>query len=67
MSRAHFNKTAFRPILEKIIELAALSLKDVKTNFAADSTGFFTSQFGHWFDEKWGEEKEKRVFRKAIL
>ncbi|VVC00602.1 Transposase DDE domain protein [uncultured archaeon] len=61
----HFNNPSFKPILEKMIELTALPLKDVESDFAADSTGFSTSQFGRWFDEKWGEEKEKRIYRKA--
>ncbi|MBI4053003.1 MAG: transposase [Candidatus Diapherotrites archaeon] len=61
----HFNNLNFKPILEKMIELTALPLKEVETDFAADSTGFSTSQFGRWFDEKWGEEKEKRIYRKA--
>ncbi len=48
-----------------MVELTALPLKEVESDFAADSTGFSTSQFGRWFDEKWGEEKEKRIYRKA--
>ena len=62
---AHFNRVDFKPILEKMIELTALPLKEVESDFAADSTGFSTSQFGRWFDEKWGEEKEKRIYRKV--
>ncbi len=61
----HFNNQSFKFILEKMIELTALPLKEVENYFAADSTGFSTSQFGRWFDEKWGEEKEKRIYRKA--
>src|SRR3989344_6689829 len=62
---AHFNKTDFKTILEKMLEFTALPLKEIENDFAADSTGFSTSQFGRWFDEKWGEEKEKRIYRKA--
>jgi len=61
----HFNNPSFKAILEKLIELTSTPLKEVESNFAADSTGFSTSQFGRWFDEKWGEEKEKRIYRKA--
>jgi len=60
----YFNNTDFQKVLEKIIELSALPLKEVEEDFASDATGFSSSQFGRWFDHKWGEEKEKRVYRK---
>jgi transposase/predicted RNA-binding Zn-ribbon protein involved in translation (DUF1610 family) len=60
----YFNNSSFTPILEKMVELTAVPLKGVEIDFASDATGFSTSQFGRWFDEKWGEEKEKRIYRK---
>jgi len=60
----YFNNKDFQQVLEKIIELSALPLKEVEIDFASDATGFSSSQFGRWFDHKWGEEKEKRVYRK---
>ena len=64
---AHFNKQEFKSILDKLIELTSLPLKDIEEDFAADSSGFSTSQFGHWNAEKWGNEKTKRIFRKAHI
>ncbi len=61
----YFGNTNFKPILEKIIELTAQPLKEVEVDFASDATGFSTSQFGRWFDEKWGVESERRIYRKA--
>lgn len=61
----YFNDKNFKPILEKIIELTSLPLKEIEEDFAADATGFSTSQFGRWFDQKFDKEKEKRLYRKA--
>ncbi|MGI6589492.1 MAG: transposase [Candidatus Iainarchaeum sp.] len=60
----YFNNKDFQQILEKIIELSALPFKEVETDFASDATGFSSSQFGRWFNHKWGKETEKRVYRK---
>ncbi len=60
----YFNNKDFQQILEKIIELSALPFKEVESDFASDATGFSSSQFGRWFNHKWGEETEKRVYRK---
>jgi transposase len=47
------------PILRSLVELSALPLKSVESDFAADSTGFSTCRFVRWFDHKWGSEKSK--------
>jgi transposase len=47
------------PILRSLVELSALPLKGVETDFAADSTGFSTCRFVRWFDHKWGSEKSE--------
>ncbi|MDD5163175.1 MAG: IS5 family transposase [Candidatus ainarchaeum sp.] len=52
-------------IFDELYKLAALSLKQLEADFAVDSTGFSTSQFGRWFDHKWGKEIEKREWVKA--
>jgi transposase len=44
------------PILRSLVELSALPLKGVESDFAADSTGFSTCRFVRWFDHKWGSE-----------
>ncbi len=44
------------PVLRSLVELSALPLKGVETDFAADSTGFSTCRFVRWYDHKWGSE-----------
>jgi len=51
------NKAEITPILEKLILLSALPLKSVETSFAVDSTGFRTTQFTQYCQEKHGESK----------
>ena len=48
------------PILKQLIELSCIHLKAVESSFAVDSSGFSTSKFDRWFDEKWGKQKSKR-------
>ena len=52
------------PILKSLVELSALPLKGVETDFAADSTGFSTCRFVRWYDHKWGKVKSKREWIK---
>jgi transposase len=53
------------PYLAALVERAALPLKSVETIFAPDSTGFSTSRFVRWFDEKYGREMSGRTWVKA--
>ncbi len=52
------------PVLRHLVEISALPLKAVETDFAADSTGFTTCRFVRWFDHKWGKEMTKREWVK---
>jgi transposase len=52
------------PVLRGLVELSALPLKAVETDFAVDSTGFSTSRFVRWHDHKWGKEMTKREWVK---
>ncbi len=52
------------PVLRSLVELSALPLKGVETDFAADSTGFTTCRFVRWYDHKWGKEQTKREWIK---
>ena len=52
------------PVLRALIDESALPLRAVEENFAADSTGFTTSRFARWFDEKWGKERSGREWVK---
>jgi transposase len=53
------------PYLFQMIEQSALPLRGVETIFAPDSTGFSTSRFVRWFDEKYGTERSGRLWVKA--
>jgi hypothetical protein len=47
------------PILRAMIVRACLPLKAIEVDFAADSSGFGTSRFVRWFDEKYGKPRQK--------
>jgi transposase len=53
------------PILHSLIVQSSLPLRAVESVFAPDSTGFSTSRFVKWFDEKYGEMKSGRDWVKA--
>jgi transposase len=45
------------PLLKQLVVQSALPLRMVETEFAVDSSGFSTSKFVRWFDEKYGVER----------
>lgn len=47
------------PILHELIRRSALPLRAVDVDFAVDSTGFGTSKFEKWYDEKYGTVQER--------
>jgi transposase len=53
------------PILQDLIVRTSLPLKAIETTFAPDSTGFSTSRFVRWFDEKYGRERSGKDWVKA--
>ncbi len=53
------------PILNTLIMQSSLPLRAVETVFAPDSTGFSTSRFVRWHDEKYGTERSGRDWVKA--
>lgn len=55
------------PVLKYLIQWSSLPLKDLETSFAIDSTGFSTSVYDRWFDEKWGKPKRRAKFVKLHL
>jgi transposase len=52
-------------VLQKLIVQSSLPLRLVETSFAPDSTGFSTSRFVRWFDEKYGCERSGHDWVKA--
>jgi transposase/predicted nucleic acid-binding Zn finger protein len=62
---AHYlNDGVLTPVLEKLIVQSSLPLRAIESTFAVDSTGFSTSRFDRWFDEKYGT-RSGRVWVKA--
>jgi transposase len=45
------------PIFRQLVLRSALPLSAVEVDFAVDSTGFSTSKFTRWYDEKYGVER----------
>jgi transposase len=56
---------AVTPILHELIRRSALPLRSVDVDFAVDSTGFGTSKFERWYDEKYGVNRSKCEWVKA--
>jgi transposase len=66
MSVNHYLESeAMTPILTGLVERSALPLRTIETTFAPDSTGFSSSRFVRWYDEKYGREMSGRTFVKA--
>ena len=53
-----FNKSEITPILHKLITLSALHVAGLETDFSVDSTGFRTTTFGAYCEDKYGKSKE---------
>lgn len=70
----HFNSVfnyleleSLTSVLKQMIEHSALPLKAIERDFAVDSSGFTTSQYHRWFDEKYGRERTAAIWLKAHL
>ena len=55
------------PILRELITRSSLPLKAVETDFAVDSSGFSTSRFVRWFDQKYGTLRQEHDWVKVHL
>jgi transposase len=62
---AYLENPLLTPVLEGLIVRSSVPLKSVETVFAPDSTGFSTSRFVRWFDEKYGAERSGKAWVKA--
>ena len=51
---AYLEWPALSATLQELIKLSCVPLRAVETDFAVDSTGFSTSRFVRWFDQKYG-------------
>jgi transposase len=57
----------FTPILKGLIGESARPLRTVEKDFAIDSSGFGSSKFERWYDEKYGITRQRSVWVKAHL
>lgn len=55
------------PVLKESIIRSSLPLRAVETDFAPDSSGFSTSRFVRWFDEKYGVDRSEHDWVKAHI
>lgn len=62
-----FDNEALTPILHELIIKSSLPLRVVETVFAPDSTGFSTSRFVRWYDEKYGITRSGKEWVKAHI
>ncbi len=58
---------ALTPILIGLIVQSSVPLQAVETEFAPDSSGFSTSKFVRWYDEKYGVERSGHDWVKTHL
>lgn len=62
---AYLENDLLTPMLKDLIVRSSLPLRLFETTFAPDSTGFATSRFVRWFDEKYGRERSRHAWVKA--
>lgn len=63
----YLESEALTPYLYELIGASAMPLKSVETDFAVDSSGFSTGQFMRWFDVKYGQKEDRRMWLKVHL
>lgn len=63
----YYESKEITKLLNKLIEISSLPLKEIENTFAIDSTGLSTSVFGRWFDYKFDKESERRQYLKLHL
>jgi transposase len=64
---AYLENKDLTPIYHNLITRSAKPLSAVETDFAVDSSGFSSSKFDRWFDEKWGKQRSKHTWIKTHL
>jgi transposase len=64
---AFFEDDYFTPILKNLIAFSARPLKAVETAFAIDSSGFGSTRYERWYDQKYGITRNRSVWVKAHI
>lgn len=62
-----FDREEVTSLLRDLIVKTSLPLKAVEQDFAVDSSGFSTSRFVRWFDEKYGMVRQEHTWVKTHL
>ena len=55
----NFEREDVTPVLTSLVQASSIPLSGIERHFAVDSTGFSSSTYGRWFDEKWGSKKAR--------
>lgn len=61
----YFDDTGMNIVINYLISISALPLKNVEERFAIDSTGFGTGRFDRWLNVRTQENSKKKGFRKC--
>jgi hypothetical protein len=64
---AFFEDPYFTPILKELIGYSARPLRSVETKFSIDSSGFGSSRYERWYDQKYGITRNKCVWTKTHI
>jgi hypothetical protein len=62
-----FEDDRFTPILKQLIGESARPLRSIETDFAIDSSGFGSSRFETWYDQKYGIVRRKCLWVKTHI
>lgn len=57
----------YTPILKELIGYSACPLRSVETDFAIDSSGFGSSRYEKWYDQKYGVTRTRSIWVKAHI
>lgn len=61
----YLDNSTLTPILKQLIEISALPLKQIETDFAVDATGFSTGRFDRWTTARAYANSKIRYWKKA--
>ena len=63
----HLNRRDLKEVMIELVEISAMPLKLIESDFAIDATCFGTSRYTTYFDVRWNKNKDRkgRVWRKC--
>jgi transposase len=62
-----FEDPYYTPILKELVAFSASPLRAVETSFAIDSSGFGSTRFERWYDQKYGITRNRAVWVKTHI